>query len=85
MVSKKLLHNSGYHDFLSKIFGITIPTNFVRNTFVFQNFSGMEKNQSSVGGCLEFWAKLFLAYSNEKIRRGDHCVSEILGYGKKYG
>ena len=34
-----------------------------------QNFSGMEKNQSSVGGCLEFWAKLFLTYSNEKIQR----------------
>ena len=43
-VSKKLLNNSGRHDyFLSKIFGIKIPRKIVRNFFVSQNFSGMEK------------------------------------------
>ena len=67
-----------YHDFLSKLFVITITRNFVRKFFVSQKFSSKEKNFGHVWGVSRFLGNLFLSYSIEKLRRGDSCVSELL-------
>ena len=45
-VAKKFVDESGgggYHDFLSKIFCLTVPKNFVEEPVVFQKVSGIEK------------------------------------------
>ena len=42
-VSKNFMHTRGYHVFPSKIFGLTVPTNFVGIPSMFQKIWGIEK------------------------------------------
>ena len=42
-VSKNFMHNRGYHKFPSKIFGLTVPKNFVGIPSMFQKIWGIEK------------------------------------------
>ena len=41
-VSKNFMHNRGYHVFPSKIFGLTVPKNFVGMPSMFQKIWGIE-------------------------------------------
>ena len=42
-VSKKFMHNGGYHNFPSKIFCLTVPKNFVKEPFSVSLISGIKK------------------------------------------
>ena len=42
-VSKNFMHTRGYHVFPSKIFGLTVPKNFVGIPSMFQKIWGIEK------------------------------------------
>ena len=42
-VSKNFMHTRGYHVFPSKIFGLTVPKNFVSIPSMFQKIWGIEK------------------------------------------
>ena len=67
----------GYHDFLSKIFRLTRPKNFVGETLSVSLISGFEKFYASEG-YVTIFCRTFLSHSAEKIRRGTLlcCVSE---------
>ena len=42
-VSKKIMHNRGWHNFPSKSFGLTVPKNFVGIPTVFEKIFGFKK------------------------------------------
>ena len=75
----------GYHDFLSKLFCLTVPKKFVGEPFyaVFQKISGIEKCCASECYITIFYQN-FLSHSTETFRRGTLlcCVSENFGYRK---
>ena len=81
-VSKKFMHNRGYHNFPSKFFCVTVPKKFVRESycfwenFWFQKVLWMKKRVSRF--C--FWN--FWSHSAEKFRGQPLNVSEKLGYWK---
>ena len=73
-----VLYAKGYHDFLSKLFCLTIPKNFVGNPLVFQKISGIENFFASEGYVTIFCRIFFLSHSTEEFRRGTLlcCVPE---------
>ena len=73
-----------YHDFLSKIFCLTVPKNFVGETFSVSLISGIERFCASESYATIF-CRNFFCLSAEKFRRGTFliCVSEKIWYRKK--
>ena len=78
------MHNGCYHDFPSKFFIITVPKNFVPETFVFQKMSGSEKNLKKyrVREMSHFFVGKYLSHSAENFRKEPFEVSEKLEYRK---
>ena len=68
---------SGYHDFPSKIFCLTVPKIFVGELFSVSLISGIEKFYASEG-YVTIFSRIFLSHSAEKFRRRTIlcCVSE---------
>ena len=66
-----------YQKFLSKIFCLTVPKNFVGEPFSVSIISGIEKFYASEGYVTVF-CRNFLSHSAKKVRRGTLlcCVSE---------
>ena len=68
-----------YHVFPSKIFGLTVPKNFVGIPSMFQNIWGIEEFYAYLS---RFSVENFLSHSVEKFRGHPFNVSENLGYRK---
>ena len=69
-----------YHDFLSKIFCLTVPKHFVGETFSVSQISGIERLYASESYATIF-CRNFFCLSAEKLRRGnlsDLCIRKIL-------
>ena len=66
------MHIRGYHVFPAKIFGLTVPKNFVGNPSMFQKKLGYRKNLCIFGGITIFRRNffVFLSHSAEKLRKG---------------
>ena len=89
LVSKKLMDKRGegrreYHDFPSKNVCLTVPKNFVGDTFSVSLISGIERFYASEI-YLTILCRNFFCLSAEKFRRGTFliCVSENIWYRKK--
>ena len=70
---KIFMHNRGYHVFPSKIFGLTVPKNFVGIHSMFQKIWGIEKFLCIIGKFLcisRFSVENFWSQSAEKFRKG---------------
>ena len=65
---KFFMHNTGYHVFPSKIFGITVPKHFVGELFSVSLISGIENFYASVG-FVTIFCRIFLPLSAEKYFR----------------
>ena len=67
----------GYHDFLSKLFCLTVPKNFVGQPFRVSLISDIEKFYASEG-YVTIFCRNFLSHNAETFRRGTllYCVSE---------
>ena len=77
-VAKKFMDKKGeYQGFPSKVFRLTVPKNFVGETFNVSFFSGNEKSYASEG-YVTILCRKFLSHCAEKFRRGTFliCVSE---------
>ena len=61
----------GYHDFLSKLFCLTVPKKFVGEPFSVSLISGIEKvwMRGWGGGVSRFSVEKFFSHSAEKFRR----------------
>ena len=81
-VSKNFMHNRGYHNFPSKKFCLTVPKNFVRESycfwenFWFQKVLWMKKRVS------RFCFQRFWSHSAKNFRGHPLNVSEKLGFWK---
>ena len=79
LVAKKFMDKKGgeYQKFLSKIFCLTVPKNFVGEPFSVSIISDIEKFYASEGYVTVF-CRNFLSHSAKKVRRGTLlcCVSE---------
>ena len=80
LVSKKFMDKRGggeYHDFLSKLFCLTVPKNFAGEPFSVSLISGIEKFYASESD-VTILCRNFLSHSAEKFRRGTLlcCVSD---------
>ena len=73
----------GYHDFLSKLFCLTVPKNFVGEPFSVSSISG-SKNFMLQRVMSRFSVENFLSHSTETFRRGTLfcCVSENFWWRK---
>ena len=73
------IERGGHHDFLSKICCLTVPSNFVGETCVSENFwyRKMLKIRER-GGASRLSAELLLSHSTENLRRGNLCFRKVL-------
>ena len=71
LVAKNFMDQKGgeYQNFLSKIFCLTKPKNFVGEPFSVSIISGIEKFYASEG-YVTIFCRNFLSHSAEKFRRG---------------
>ena len=76
-----LLYAKGYHDFPLKIFRLTVPKKFVRESYCFEITSGFERFYGCKGRYHVFRSKIF-GLTAEKFRGRPFNVSEFLGYRK---
>ena len=82
------MHKGGYHDYLSEIFCLTVPKNFVGEPFcVSQNFwyrkiLWIRAGEGRREGVSRFCFKNFLSHSAEKLRRGIFQCFSNFGYSK---
>ena len=81
-VSKKFMHTRGYHVFPSKIFCLTVPKNFVGESFSVSLTSGPEKNWIKEGGCIKIFRRKFFCLSAENFCRGILYCTNNFGYRK---
>ena len=65
-------------DFLSKIFCLTVPKNFVEDPFSFSIISGTKNFRDKCEGDSRFSVENFLSHTGEKFHRGTFscCVPE---------
>ena len=68
-MDKRWVGGKEYHGFLSKIFCLTVPKNFVGNHSVFHYFQ-VSKNLMPMRGISRFSKEILLSHSTEKLRRG---------------
>ena len=71
----------GYHDFLSKLFCLSVPKKIPKRTLLFQKSSGLKKLHRMVYH--DFVVK-WLSHSTESFRRGTLLFSEIVLYRKSF-
>ena len=81
-VSKTSMHTRGYHVSPSKIFGLTLPKTFVKESYCFWEKNWFEKVSWMKRGVSRFSVELFWSHSAEKFRGHPFNVSEYLGYRK---
>ena len=72
-----VLYATGYHNFLSKLFCLTVPKHFVEEPFcvVFQKISGSEKKKfmdrgRGEGGSIKIFRRIFFVSQCRKFRKG---------------
>ena len=71
----------GYHDFLWKLFCLTVPKKIPKRTLLFQKTSGLKKLHRMVyHDFVENW----FSHSREKFRRGTLHFSENFLYRKSF-
>ena len=79
---KSLDKRGEYHNFLSKIFCLTVPKIFVGESFSVALISGTEKVWRRGGGVWSFYVEKFLSHSADKFRRGILYCCINFGYRK---
>ena len=79
---KSLDKRGEYHDFLSKIFCLTVPKIFVGESCSVALISGTKKFGDGGGGVWRFYVEKFLSHSAEKFRRGILYCCINFGYRK---
>ena len=73
------MHNRGYHVLPLKIFGLTVPKNFVGIPSMLQKIWGIEKPLCKIES-ITFFRRKFLSHTAEKLRKG--TLSLISGMKK---
>ena len=69
----------GHHDFPSKICCLTVPSNFVGETCVSENFWYRKMLRiRERGGASRLSVEIFLSHSTENLRRGNLCFRKFL-------
>ena len=72
-----------YQNFPSKIFGLTVPKNFVGEPFSVSLISGTEKSLDKRGGSIKIFRRIFFSHSAEIFRGGIIYCCNNFGYRKK--
>ena len=80
-VLKKFMHNRGYHSFLSKIFCLTAPKNFMGIPSIFQKIWGIEKFHALMG-YHNFPSKNFCLTVPKKFVVESYCFGEKFWFQK---
>ena len=69
----------GHHDFPSKFCCLTVPSNFVGETCVSENFWNRKMLRiRERGGASRLSVEILLSYSTENLRRGNLCFRKLL-------
>ena len=79
-IVKKREREGGHHDFPSKICFPTVPSNFVGETCVSENFwyRKMLRIREREGGASRLSVEILSSHSTENLRRGNLCFRKFL-------
>ena len=83
-VSKNFMHNRGYHNFPSKKFCLTVPKNFVRESYCFWENFWFQKVLEMRKRVSRFSVEIFWSHSTEIFCDYPLNLLENLGYRKLF-